>query len=133
MLCSPRMAEDAPLWKPRAWLAAIMNFVAPGWGHAYVGQAVPAMVVPLLYDLWQTGLLIGMAFALTRASRFSLLLILAVVRAAGMPLFAYVMARRRQPVAEKRWFQRWYSLLLYPLTTGLLVSVVVGLLLPWVD
>jgi len=108
-LAPPSEPAGAPDWRPRPWLAALLNVLLPGLGQLYVGrpgravgtfvaaQAVPAALIATTFvTLWAPVrvILLGAAIIL-----FWPVLILDALRTA-----------RHAPARAPSRFQRWYVL-----------------------
>jgi signal peptidase I len=115
-----------PSWRPKPLIAALLNLNA-GLGHIYSGQIGLGALVLVATLVEGLGLLIASCYVESRVLHLTALAVGLAIHFVGLPILGYVVARRTEPAA-KRWYQRWYSLLLIYLTCyfGLLLLIGAG-------
>jgi signal peptidase I len=101
----------ASTWRANPIIAAFLNLYG-GIGLVYAGRLAPGIGVYLLAILWTSGLMTASCYGKTAAQRLSIAALVFGAQVVGWPTLAYVVARRT-PASPKRWYQRWYGLLLY--------------------
>ena len=115
-------------WKPRPWLAALLNLWG-GLGHLYCGRLLVALVVPPLLLIWLLVLMLATFYVSTASARLGIAVLFLISRLAVLPSWGYVAARRTPP-GPKRAFQRWYALAAYAITVTLLAIVMQRVVTP---
>jgi signal peptidase I len=124
----PSAPAAEPMWRPKPIVAALLNHCA-GLGHIYSGRPFLGIGALLLGILWIFGLFTMSCYIDGQAFHLAILGLAFGAPLVGLPISGYIIARRTI-AAPKRWFQRWYGLLLYLLVVWATLPPLVRVLSP---
>ena len=98
-------------WRPTPIVAALLNLVGLGIGHLYAGQVVGGLLLVGGLIVWTFGLLYASCLFEARAVHLGLIAMTMASQIIVAPLLGY-RAAQRAVESPRRWYQRWYALLL---------------------
>jgi signal peptidase I len=106
------MAAHPPnSFRPRPWIAAVLNVALTGLGYLYAGRPWRAGLALAALYVWVVALVLLSFAAPSAFVRVGLLILALGAPYVLLPLDAARVARRQVVHEGKRWYQRWYILL----------------------
>lgn len=116
--------DSAPIGRRRPWMAALMTFLAPGVGHVYAGHPLRGLAAWAVALCFAAAMLHAGMVADSRGGRL-LALALLPLGLAGLLADAAWTARRADPLAPRRRYQRKAVYVTLALVVAVLSNVLV--------
>lgn len=117
----PSAVPSEHTWRPRPWIAAVLNIFGWGLGTLYAGRPRRALGIFVFVQV-AAAALIALAFVAPRPFTRIVLLVVALLGAIIFTAADGWWTARRAARAERRRYQRWYVLLGVWLVAGMLVQ-----------